>query len=192
MLGLYKAQVKQGDLHSQSGLSGGCCWNPYIGGSVVQLHHSAWFLEIAPVHVQLRGQGSRGADTVVSSQVVFSIPKCPEIHFQSFWLLWIFLWYMQPHHQTRVIWVLATPWQVIWWVVSKKRHLNINLIHWYSLLWRVEGSQPWEFLHTFGCFPLVSSSIQFSSVTQSYLTLCNPMNCSTPGLPVYHQLLEFT
>ena len=36
------------------------------------------------------------------------------------------------------------------------------------------------------------SSVQFSSVAQSCLTLCNPMNCSTPGLPVHHQLLEFT
>ena len=34
--------------------------------------------------------------------------------------------------------------------------------------------------------------IQFSSVAQSYPTLCNPMNCSTPGLPVHHQLPEFT
>ena len=34
--------------------------------------------------------------------------------------------------------------------------------------------------------------IQFSSVTQSCPTLCDPMNCSTPGLPVHHQLLEFT
>ena len=33
---------------------------------------------------------------------------------------------------------------------------------------------------------------QFSSVAHSCLTLCNPMNCSTPGLPVHHQLLEFT
>ena len=33
---------------------------------------------------------------------------------------------------------------------------------------------------------------QFSSVTQSCPTLCNPMNCSTPGLPVHHQLPEFT
>ena len=31
-------------------------------------------------------------------------------------------------------------------------------------------------------------SVQFSSVTQSCLTLCDPMNCSTPGLPVHHQL----
>ena len=33
---------------------------------------------------------------------------------------------------------------------------------------------------------------QFSSVTQSCLTLCDPMNCSSPGLPVHHQLLEST
>ena len=37
-----------------------------------------------------------------------------------------------------------------------------------------------------------SSYNQFSSVAQSYLTLCNPMNHSTPDLPVHHQLLEFT
>ena len=34
--------------------------------------------------------------------------------------------------------------------------------------------------------------IQFSSVAQSCPTLCDPMNRSTPGLPVYHQLPEFT
>ena len=43
--------------------------------------------------------------------------------------------------------------------------------------------QDWE---------LTMAQIQFSSVTQSCLTLCDPMNCSTPGLPVHHQLLEFT
>ena len=35
-------------------------------------------------------------------------------------------------------------------------------------------------------------SVQFSSVAQSFLTLCNPMNRSTPGLPIHHQLPEFT
>ena len=34
------------------------------------------------------------------------------------------------------------------------------------------------------------SSVQFISVTQSCTTLCNPMDCSTPGFPVHHQLLE--
>ena len=40
--------------------------------------------------------------------------------------------------------------------------------------------------HGFSC-----STLQFSSVTQSYLTLCDPVDCSTPGLPVHHQLPEF-
>ena len=34
--------------------------------------------------------------------------------------------------------------------------------------------------------------VQFSSVAQLYPTLCDPMDCSTPGLPVHHQLLELT
>ena len=37
-----------------------------------------------------------------------------------------------------------------------------------------------------------STSFQFSSVAQLFLTLCDPMDCRTPGLPVYHQLPEFT
>ena len=39
---------------------------------------------------------------------------------------------------------------------------------------------------------LPSVSHQFSSVARSCPTLCNPMDCRTPGLPVHHQLLEFT
>ena len=35
-------------------------------------------------------------------------------------------------------------------------------------------------------------SVQFSSFAQSYLTLCDPMDCSMPGLPVHHQLSELT
>ena len=35
-------------------------------------------------------------------------------------------------------------------------------------------------------------SVQFSSVTQSCLTVCDRMDCSTPGFPVHHQLPEFT
>ena len=37
----------------------------------------------------------------------------------------------------------------------------------------------------------VYSSVQFSSVTQSCLTLCDPMNCSMPGFPIHHHLPEF-
>ena len=43
------------------------------------------------------------------------------------------------------------------------------------------------FRHTVTC-----SSVQFSSFAQSCPTICDPMNRSTPGLPVHHQLPEFT
>ena len=42
------------------------------------------------------------------------------------------------------------------------------------------------------CFIYIYISDKIGSVTQSCLTLCDPMNSSTPGLPVHHQLLEFT
>ena len=56
---------------------------------------------------------------------------------------------------------------------------------------------PWEYnCHVvFFCFGhqyFPYNSVQFSSVTQLCPTLCDPMNRSTPGLPVHHQLLEFT
>ena len=40
--------------------------------------------------------------------------------------------------------------------------------------------------------PATSAVLSFSSVAQSCPTLCDPMNCSTPGLHVHHQLPEFT
>ena len=52
-----------------------------------------------------------------------------------------------------------------------------------------------SFLHCIFLLPLSKircPSVQFSSVTQLCLTLCNPMNRSMPGLPVHHQLPEFT
>ena len=39
---------------------------------------------------------------------------------------------------------------------------------------------------------VMTNLVQFSSCTQSCPTLCDPMNRSTPGLPVHHQLSEFT
>ena len=47
-------------------------------------------------------------------------------------------------------------------------------------------------LISFSVYWLNLFSVQFSSVAQSGPTLCDPMNCSTPGLPVHHHLLEFT
>ena len=39
---------------------------------------------------------------------------------------------------------------------------------------------------------IIKQGVQFSSIAQSCPTLCKPMNCSMPGLPVHYQLPEFT
>ena len=52
----------------------------------------------------------------------------------------------------------------------------------YKSLWHMVNENSSIFLY----------SVQFSSVAQSCLTPWDPMNCSTPGLPVHHQLQEFT
>ena len=49
-----------------------------------------------------------------------------------------------------------------------------------------------DMLEKYKEFSSAIASVQFSSVTESCPTLCDPMNCSTPGLPVYYQLPEFT
>ena len=38
----------------------------------------------------------------------------------------------------------------------------------------------------------INCSVQFSSVIQFHSTLCNPLNCSTPGFPVHHQFPDLT
>ena len=62
-------------------------------------------------------------------------------------------------------------------------HLSIFLCH----LWFL-SLVSYNFLSRV----IFSPSDQIRSVIQSCPTLCDPMNCSTPGLPVYHQLLEST
>ena len=52
-------------------------------------------------------------------------------------------------------------------------------------------SKSWKLMITLG----ISKVIQFSSVqslSRVWLTLCNPMDCSTPGFPVHHQFPEST
>ena len=62
----------------------------------------------------------------------------------------------------------------------------INRGAWQATVHRVAKSWAWLSDLVFMC------SVQFSSVSQLCLALCDPMNSSTPGLPVHHQLLEFT
>ena len=59
----------------------------------------------------------------------------------------------------------------------------------------VKVIKPYENLDSKNPFSYIKNEfdvVQFSSVAQSCPTLCDPMNCSTPGLPVHHQLLEST
>ena len=46
--------------------------------------------------------------------------------------------------------------------------------------------------HISGTYSFCTAETLFSSVAQSCPILCDPMDCSTPGLPVHHHLLEFT
>ena len=61
-----------------------------------------------------------------------------------------------------------------------------DLFSWKTLCIASTGS--WGLVYNYRCF----RNLQFSSVAQSCLTLCDPMNYSMPGLPVHHQLPEFT
>ena len=64
-----------------------------------------------------------------------------------------------------------------------------------NLLWHLLHRQSLLFNSqlTFNAILYISFSlVQFSSVAQSCLTLCDPMNHSTPSLPVHHQLPDFT
>ena len=50
----------------------------------------------------------------------------------------------------------------------------------------------WLLLFLYDRFPGIGLLVKFSSVAQSGLTLCDPTDCSMPGLPVHHQVLEFS
>ena len=72
--------------------------------------------------------------------------------------------------------LLPIPWKILTFLMSPLISLFHNIIYLESYI----NFSSWLF------------SPQFSSVTQSCLTLCDPMNHSTPGLPVHHQIPEFT
>ena len=72
------------------------------------------------------------------------------------------------------------------------QHTRLPCTNSWSLLklMSTESAKPSN--HLILCHPLQFSLVQFSSVAQSFPSLCDPMECRTPGLPVHHQLLEFT
>ena len=116
----------------------------------------------------------------------------------------------------QLCWILCNPVDYSPPDSSVHETLQERILEWVAISFSRESSQPrnqtWIFciadgltlhhLNHQGKHQLIASlqispifkenHIQFSSVTQSCPTLCEPMNRSTPGLPVHHQLLEFT
>ena len=67
------------------------------------------------------------------------------------------------------------------WVIEKAREFQKNIYFCFT-----------DYAKAFDCVDHNKLSVQFSSVAQVCPTLCDPMNPSMPGLPVPHQLSEFT
>ena len=95
-----------------------------------------------------------------------------------------------PHYKTTSIWTKI-------WKSPKAYHFQLHLYAVCNLLlksriltWK-QSFWLWS-TETSGMTVKGFSSVQFSSVAQSCPTLCDPMNRSMPGLPVHHQLPEFT
>ena len=71
--------------------------------------------------------------------------------------------------------------------------LPVLYLYWYGPRYILSQHVDWiSFQKIQSLEILVSWSVQFSLVPQSCPNLCDPMDCSTPSLPVHHQLLEFT
>ena len=97
--------------------------------------------------------------------------------------------------------LLATPW-------TAAHQASMSITNSWSLLKLMSIELVMPFSHLILCHPLLLPPsvilnspkfygydflyIQFNSVTQSCLTLCDAMDCSTPGFPVHHQLPELT
>ena len=95
---------------------------------------------------------------------------------QNRWLLWSELWDVW-------LWELShSPCQSRRWSTREPLKLREGIL---SQIQRWHGLSRYTHWRS-------SSSVQFSLITQSCPTPCDPVNHSTPGLPVHHQLLEFT
>ena len=74
--------------------------------------------------------------------------------------------------------------------IFPKSALHIRWPKYWSFSFNISPSNEYSGLISFAVQKLFN--FQFSSVTQSCPTLCDPMNLSMPGFPVHHQLPEFT
>ena len=77
-------------------------------------------------------------------------------------------------------------------VFPKEVAICIRWPKYWSFSYSISPSNEYSGLISFRVHWFDLFLVQFSSVIQSCLTFCDPMDCSTPGLPVHHQLPEFT
>ena len=77
-------------------------------------------------------------------------------------------------------------------IFSNESALHMRWPKYWSFSFSISPSSEYSGLISFRIDRFDLLAVQFSSVAQSCLTLCDPINCSTPGLPVHHQLPEFT
>ena len=96
--------------------------------------------------------------------------------------------------QSLVLWVTCPKWTVF--VLLFRKRFNIMLTDHILPTTQAEICTPHCLItlhtHAVSHYDFVPHHVKFSSVARSCPTLCNPMNCSTPGPPVHHQLPEFT
>ena len=91
---------------------------------------------------------------------------------------------------------ILVPWEMYNTQINTRHTLKFgfNLTFNYNLnwlwFWLSASLNVISFILEPVCNQRSCGSIQFSSVTQSCPTLCNPMDCSMPGFPVHYQLLE--
>ena len=87
-------------------------------------------------------------------------------------------------HSEVVLWKLLSIQMIFWWIC---RGQKLSLSYFSAIL----GPPP---TLTLSSCPIYNKkkkkNLQFSSVAQSYPTVCNPMDCSIPDFPVHHQLQE--
>ena len=94
-----------------------------------------------------------------------------------------------------ILWTVPTRFLHPWDFPGKNTRVGCHL-----LLQGIFPTQGWTHVSCIGRWILYhwatwesqNNIVQFSSVAQLCMILCNPMNCSMPGLPVHHQLPEFT
>ena len=76
------------------------------------------------------------------------------------------------------------------YLIHRFKFNPINRPHHNLILPIPYGGRKTLHIYSIGRHKHIDRSVQFSSVTQSCLTPCDPMDCSTPGFPVHHQFLE--